>query len=62
MQENPIEWVQYLGWEHPLGKEMATQSSIFAWEIPWTEEPGGPWECKSLWLDLAAKQQQIIKR
>ena len=40
MQENPIEWVQYLGWEHPLGKEMATQSSIFAWEIPWTEDPG----------------------
>ena len=33
--------VQSLGWEDPLKKEMATHSSIFAWEIPWTEEPGG---------------------
>ena len=33
-------WVQSLGWEDPLEKEMATQSSILAWEIPWTEEPG----------------------
>ena len=38
MQET---WVQFLGWEDPLGKEMATHSSILAWEIPWTEEPGG---------------------
>ena len=30
-----------LGWEDPLEKEMATQSSSLAWEIPWTEEPGG---------------------
>ena len=29
------------GWEDPLEKEMATHSSSFAWEIPWTEEPGG---------------------
>ena len=29
-----------LGQEDPLGKEMATDSSIFAWEVPWTEEPG----------------------
>ena len=29
-----------LGWEDPLEKEMATHSSIFAWKIPWTEEPG----------------------
>ena len=29
------------GWEDPLEKEMATRSSSFAWEIPWTEEPGG---------------------
>ena len=34
-------WVQSLGWEDPLEKEMATYSSILAWEIPWTEEPGG---------------------
>ena len=29
------------GWEDPLEKEMATHSSILAWRIPWTEEPGG---------------------
>ena len=34
-------WVQSLGWEDPLEKEMATHSSIRAWRIPWTEEPGG---------------------
>ena len=33
--------VQSLGWEDPLEKEMATHSSTLAWEIPWTEEPGG---------------------
>ena len=33
--------VQSLGWEDPLKKEMATHSSTPAWEIPWTEEPGG---------------------
>ena len=37
MQET---WVQSLGWEDPLEKEMATHSSILAWKIPWTEEPG----------------------
>ena len=34
-------WVQYLGWEDPLEKGIATHSSILAWRIPWTEEPGG---------------------
>ena len=34
-------WVQFLGWEDLLEKGMATHSSIFAWRIPWTEEPGG---------------------
>ena len=34
-------WVQSLGWEDNLEKEMATHSSILAWKIPWTEEPGG---------------------
>ena len=34
-------WVRSLGWEDPLEKEMATHSSILAWKIPWTEEPGG---------------------
>ena len=34
-------WVRFLGWENPLEKGMATYSSILAWRIPWTEEPGG---------------------
>ena len=34
-------WVRSLGQEDPLEKKMATHSSILAWEIPWTEEPGG---------------------
>ena len=33
--------VQSLGWEDPLEKEMATHSSILAWRMPWTKEPGG---------------------
>ena len=37
MQET---WVQSLGWEDPLEKGKATQFSILAWRIPWTEEPG----------------------
>ena len=35
--------VQSLGREDPLKKEMATHSSIIAWRMPWTEEPGGLW-------------------
>ena len=34
-------WVQSLGWEDPQEEGMATHLSILAWEIPWTEEPGG---------------------
>ena len=34
-------WVQSLGQEDPLEKEMATHSGILTWRIPWTEEPGG---------------------
>ena len=34
-------WVRSLGWEDPLGEEIATHSSILAWEIPWAEEPTG---------------------
>ena len=37
MQET---WVRSLGWEDPLEKEMAAHSSILAWKIPWTAEPG----------------------
>ena len=33
--------VHPLGWEDPLGEGMANHPSILAWEIPWTEEPGG---------------------
>ena len=40
MQEMQEMQVQSLGEEDPLEKEMATHSSILAWEIPWTEEPG----------------------
>ena len=38
MQET---WVQFLSWEDPLEKGMDTRSSILAWRIPWTEDPGG---------------------
>ena len=40
-------WVQSLDWEDPLEEGMATHSSILAWRIPWTEEPGGP-QCTGL--------------
>ena len=42
MQETQETEVQSLGQEDPLEEEMATHSSVLAWEIPWTEEPGGP--------------------
>ena len=48
MQET---WVQSLGREDPLEKEMATHSSILSWKIPWIEEPGrlqSTWGCKEL--------------
>ena len=47
MQET---WVRSLVQEDPLEKEMTTHSNILAWEIPWTEEPGGfsPWGHKEL--------------
>ena len=54
MQETQV-WS--LGQEDPLEKEMATYSSILAWEIPWTEEPGrgcSPWGCKES-IDRATK-------
>ena len=58
MQETRV-WS--LNWDNPLVKEMATHSSILAWEIPWTEEPGrlySPWSCKWVGNNLATKQQQ----
>ena len=41
MQEKQEKQVRRLGWEDPLEEEMATHSSILAWEIPWIVEPGG---------------------
>ena len=41
MQEKKETQVQSPGWEGPLEKGMATHSSLLAWRIPWTEEPGG---------------------
>ena len=44
MQET---WVRSLSWEDPLEEGMATHSSILAWRIPWTEEPGySAWGCR----------------
>ena len=40
-EESPEMWVRSLGQEDPQEEEMATHSSILAWKIPWTEEPGG---------------------
>ena len=40
MQKTYKLWVQYLGQEDPLEKGMTAHSSILAWRIPWTEEPG----------------------
>ena len=50
--------VPFLGQEDPLEKEMATHSSILAWKIPWTEEPGGPTYMGFLrvWHDLETEQ------
>ena len=45
--------VQFLGWEDPLEEGMATHSSILAWRIPWTEEPGRLWSIESQsWAQL----------
>ena len=49
MQENQV-WS--LGWEDPLEKQMVTHSSILAWEIPWTEEPGGQQSIESQESDM----------
>ena len=57
MQET---WVWPLDWEDPLEKEMETHSSILAWEILWTEEPGrlhSSWGHKRVGHSLMTKQQ-----
>ena len=55
-------WVQSLGQEDPLEKEMVTHSSILAWRIPWTEEHGRIQSMGSQRVrhDLASKQQQCL--
>ena len=59
MQETQV---QSLGLEDALKKDMATHSSVLAWEIPWTEEPGGlqSWGPKRVRQDLVTKQQQVL--
>ena len=56
-------WVQSLGWEDSLEKEMATHSCILVWEILWTEEPGGlqSMESQRVRHNSATKQQQQRK-
>ena len=60
MQETQV---QSLIQKEPLEKEMASHSSILAWEIPWTEEPGGLQSMGSQRVghDLATKQQFVKK-
>ena len=49
--------VQSLSWEDPLEKEMATHSSILAWRIPWTEEPGG---IQSIWSQRGGHDERDL--
>ena len=50
--------VHFLGWEDSLEKEIATHSSILAWRIPWTEEPGGLQSIGSQKSDMTEVTQQ----
>ena len=53
-------WVQSLGREDPMEKEMAAHSSILAWEIPWTEEPGRLQGRKRVRYKSATKQHSVV--
>ena len=55
-------WVQSLGQEDPLEKEMTTHSSILAWKISWTEEPGRlqPLRSQRVRHGLVTKRQQSV--
>ena len=57
MQET---WIWFPGWEVPLEEEVAIHSSILAWKVPWTEEPGGlqSMELQKSCTQLVTKQQQ----
>ena len=55
-----------LHWKDPLEEDMATQSSILAWRIPWSEEPGGLWSIGSQrvghdWSNLARMHTYILR-
>ena len=54
MQET---WVRFLGWEDLLEKGMAIHSSLLAWRIPWTEEPGRP---QSMWSQIDTTEQRSM--
>ena len=60
-------WVRSLGREDPLKKEMATHSSILAWKIPWTEEPGRlqtmgyKYRCLAVAMDACLLQCRKVK-
>ena len=63
MQEPLETWVLSLGREDPLEEETATHSSIRAWEVPWTEEPGGLWSTglqSRTWLSTQACTHAFI--
>ena len=55
-------WIRSLGQAGPLEKEMATHSSVLAWEIAWTVEPGGPQSMGSQRVghNLVTKEQQLL--
>ena len=55
-------WILSLGWQDPLEKGMATHSSILAWSIPWTEEPGGQQSMGSQksWMRLSDQNHSNI--
>ena len=55
-------WVRSWGWEDPLEKEMATYSSILAWRIPWTEEPGGLQSMGSHTLEKDGEGREGVRR
>jgi len=61
ISETPETQVQFVGWEDPLEEEVATHSSILAWEIPWTEETSGLQSMGSQRVGhgLVTKQRQL---
>ena len=66
MQETQEIWVQSLGQEDPLEEEMTTHSSILAWKIPWTEEPGGyspwGWRVRHNWVRMYSTTHSDLKQ